>query len=101
MRSAEFEPTDIRFANPRFTAEAISSNQSILAVIESVARRHDATLGQVAIAWTLAQGEHVLPIPGTKRLNYLEENIAAASLSLTEADLASLTAAPPPVGARY
>ena len=101
VRSAGFEPADIRFANPRFTAEAISSNQAILAVIENVAKRHDATLGQVAIAWTLAQGEHVLPIPGTKRLNYLEENIAAASLPLTEADLASLTAAPPPVGARY
>jgi aryl-alcohol dehydrogenase-like predicted oxidoreductase len=101
LRSAGFEPTDIRFANPRFTAEAISSNQAILAVIEGVAKRHGATLGQVAIAWTLAQGEHVLPIPGTKRLNYLEENIAAASLSLTEADLATLNAAPPPAGARY
>jgi aryl-alcohol dehydrogenase-like predicted oxidoreductase len=101
LRSAGFEPTDIRFANPRFTAEAISSNQAILAVIEGVAKRHGASLGQVAIAWTLAQGEHVLPIPGTKRLNYLEENIAAASLSLTEADLATLNAAPPPAGARY
>jgi aryl-alcohol dehydrogenase-like predicted oxidoreductase len=101
VRSSGFEPADIRSANPRFTAEAISSNQAILAVIENVASRHGATLGQVAIAWTLAQGGHVLPIPGTKRLNYLEENIAAASLSLTEADLASLDAAPPAVGARY
>jgi aryl-alcohol dehydrogenase-like predicted oxidoreductase len=101
VRSARFEPADIRSANPRFTAEAISGNQPILAVIAEVASRHDATLGQVAIAWTLAQGEHVLPIPGTKRLNYLEENIAAASLPLTDADLASLNAAPPAVGARY
>ncbi len=101
VRSAGFEPTDIRSANPRFTAEAISGNQPILAVIETVANRHDATLGQVAIAWTLAQGEHVLPIPGTKRLNYLEENIAAASLPLTEADLAALDAAPRAIGARY
>jgi aryl-alcohol dehydrogenase-like predicted oxidoreductase len=101
VRSAGFESTDIRFANPRFTAEAISGNQAILAVIENVASRHGATLGQVAIAWVLAQGEHVLPIPGTKRLNYLEENIAAASLSLPEADLAALNAAPPAVGDRY
>src|SRR6185437_8085501 len=101
VRSAGFEPTDIRFANPRFTAEAISTNQAILAVVEGVAKRHGATLGQVAIAWTLAQGEHVLPIPGSKRLGYLEENIAAASLSLTEADLAALNAAPPAEGARY
>ena len=101
VRSAGFEPADIRSANPRFTAEAISGNQPILAVLETVAKRHGATLGQVAIAWTLAQGEHVLPIPGTKRINYLEENIAAAYLPLTEADLASLNAAPPAVGARY
>lgn len=101
VRSPGFEPTDIRFANPRFTAEALSSNQSILAVIENVASRHGAKLGQVAIAWTLAQGEHVLPIPGTKKINYLEENIASASLHLTEADLAALNAAPPAVGDRY
>jgi aryl-alcohol dehydrogenase-like predicted oxidoreductase len=101
LRSAGFEPTDIRFTNPRFTAEALAGNQSILAVIENVASRHGATLGQVAIAWTRAQGTHVLPIPGTKRLHYLEENFAAASLSLTEADLAALDAAPPAVGDRY
>jgi aryl-alcohol dehydrogenase-like predicted oxidoreductase len=102
VRSSGFEPADIRSANPRFTADAISANQSILAVIENVASRHGATLGQVAIAWTLAQGGgQILPIPGTKRLNYLEENIAAASLSLTEADLASLDAAPPAAGDRY
>ncbi|HEY3906988.1 MAG TPA: aldo/keto reductase [Streptosporangiaceae bacterium] len=101
LRSAGFEPADIRFANPRFTAEALAGNQTILAIIENVASRHGAKLGQVAIAWTLAQGEHVLPIPGTKRLHYLEENFAAVSLSLTEADLASLNAAPPAVGDRY
>ena len=101
VRSAGFEPADIRSANPRFTAEAISGNQPILAVLATVAKRHGATLGQVAIAWTLAQGEHVLPIPGTKRINYLEENIAAAYLPLTEADLVALNAAPPAVGARY
>lgn len=98
---AGFQPDDIRFANPRFTAEAIERNQALLAVIRRVARRHDATLAQVAIAWTLAQGPHVLAIPGTKRVGYLEENCAAAELELSAADLADLDALPPAVGDRY
>jgi aryl-alcohol dehydrogenase-like predicted oxidoreductase len=101
VRSAAFEPDDIRFGNPRFSAEAIAANRAILDVVGAVAGRHDATPGQVAIAWVLAQGEHVLPIPGTKRVRYLEENCAAADLSLTPADLADLAALPAPVGARY
>jgi aryl-alcohol dehydrogenase-like predicted oxidoreductase len=96
-----FQPDDIRFANPRFTAEAIERNQALLAVIRRVARRHGATLAQVAIAWTLAQDRHVLAIPGTKRLSYLEENCAAADLELSEEDLADLDAMPEAVGARY
>lgn len=96
-----FRPDDIRFANPRFTAEAIERNQALLAVIRRVARRHGATLGQVAIAWTLAQGPHVLAIPGTKRIGYLEENCRAAELELTGEDLADLDAMPEAVGDRY
>jgi aryl-alcohol dehydrogenase-like predicted oxidoreductase len=101
VQRAAFEPDDIRFANPRFTADAISRNQALLDVIRAVARRHDATLAQVAIAWTLAQGPHVLSIPGTKRVSYLEENCAAAELELTEQDLAELDAMPPAAGDRY
>jgi aryl-alcohol dehydrogenase-like predicted oxidoreductase len=96
-----FRPDDIRFANPRFTAGAIERNQALLAVIGRVARRHDATLAQVAIAWTLAQGEHVLLIPGTKRIGYLEENCRAADLELTREDLADLDAMPQAAGDRY
>ncbi len=96
-----FEPDDIRFGNPRFTAEAIAANQEILDVIERVARRHNASLAQVSLAWVLAQGDHVVPIPGTKRLPYLEDNCQAAGLDLTPADLADLDAIPPAVGDRY
>jgi aryl-alcohol dehydrogenase-like predicted oxidoreductase len=96
-----FQPDDIRFANPRFTAEAIERNQALLAVIRRVARRRGATLAQVAIAWILAQGQHVLAIPGTKQIAYLEENCAAADLELTGEDLAALDAMPQAVGDRY
>ena len=60
-----------------------------------------ATPAQVAIAWVLAQGEHVVPIPGTKRVRYLEENVAAADLLLGEHALAALDALPVPTGSRY
>ena len=96
-----FRPDDIRFANPRFTAGAIERNQALLAVIRRVAGRHGATLAQVAIAWTLAQGPHVLAIPGTKRVGYLEENCRAAELELTPEDLADLDAMPQATGDRY
>ncbi len=96
-----FGPDDIRFGNPRFTAGAIAANRAILAVIERIARRHDASLAQVSLAWVMAQGEHVVPIPGTKRLPYLEENCRAADFQLTAADLAELDAMPAAFGARY
>ncbi len=101
VRSADFEPDDIRSGNPRFTAGAMARNRAILAVIERVARRHDATPAQVSIAWVLAQAGHVLAIPGTKRLRYLEENCQAADLELSAADLAGLDAMPQASGARY
>lgn len=101
VRSGEFEADDIRSGNPRFTEDAIERNQAILAVIERVARRHNASLAQVAIAWVLAQGEHVVPIPGTKQVRYLEENCRAADLDLSREDLAELDGAPHPIGDRY
>jgi aryl-alcohol dehydrogenase-like predicted oxidoreductase len=66
-----------------------------------VAERVGATPAQVALAWVLAQGEHVLPIPGTKRVKHVEENAAAAELALTADELATLDALPPAVGSRY
>lgn len=101
VRSAAFQADDIRSGNPRFNASAIEANQAILAVIDRVARRYDATLAQVSIAWVLAQGEHVVPIPGTKQVRYLEENCRAADLDLDARDLAELDALPEAVGDRY
>jgi aryl-alcohol dehydrogenase-like predicted oxidoreductase len=96
-----FDPRDFRSSNPRFTDEAIASSLEIVAVVRRVAERHGGTPAQVALAWTLAQGDHVLPIPGTKRLGYLEENVAAAALMLSEDDLAALEAVPQPSAPRY
>lgn len=70
-------------------------------MVKEVAARHDATPAQVAIAWTLAQGDHVIPIPGTKKTRYLRDNAGAADLDLTAADLADLDALPAAVGGRY
>ncbi len=101
VRSAEFAADDIRFGNPRFTAGAIARNEAILAVIERVARRHGASLAQICLAWVLAQGEHVVPIPGTKRVPYLEANCQAADLELSARDLADLDSVPAAIGDRY
>lgn len=92
---------DARRRWPRFQQEAFAANQAIVDAVRRVADRHDAEPGQVALAWVLAQGEHVVPIPGTKRIPYLEENMAAADLLLTSADLDELDALPAAVGARY
>jgi len=96
-----FEDGDFRGRNPRFTAEARAANQAIADRVREIADSLDATPAQVAIAWTLAQGDHVIPIPGTKKLRYLEDNLGAAELQLSAADLAELDALPAPVGSRY
>jgi aryl-alcohol dehydrogenase-like predicted oxidoreductase len=97
----ELPEGDARRNWPRFEQEALEANRAIVDAVQRVAARHDATPGQIALAWTLAQGEHVVPIPGTKRLPYLEENAAAADLDLTAEDLAELDAVPEAVGTRY
>ncbi|MBO2462724.1 aldo/keto reductase [Actinomadura violacea] len=101
VTAADFEDTDFRGANPRFQEEALKANLRIVDVVKAVAERHGATPAQVAIAWTLAQGDHVIPIPGTKKQRYLRDNAAAADLDLTETDLAELDAVPAAVGGRY
>lgn len=101
VTSSEFESNDFRASNPRFTAEAMAANQAIVDAVLAIAAGNGATAGQVAIAWTLAQGDYVVPIPGTKRLPYLEENTAAADVRLSSTDLAALSALPAPVGDRY
>jgi aryl-alcohol dehydrogenase-like predicted oxidoreductase len=92
---------DFRSANPRFTAEAMSANAAIVDGVREVADRHGATPAQVALAWVLAQGRHVVPIPGTKRRRWLEENATATSLELTDRDRADLAALPASVAPRY
>jgi aryl-alcohol dehydrogenase-like predicted oxidoreductase len=101
ITAASFDERDFRATNPRFTEEAIASNQGIVRAVRAVAERVGASPAQVALAWTLAQGRHVMPIPGTKRLRYLEENLAAASVSLSSDDLVALDAMPVSSAPRY
>ncbi|MFF0788756.1 aldo/keto reductase [Streptomyces spiralis] len=87
-----FEPDDLRARHPRFTAEMMAANQPIVAGLRRVAARHgeDVTPGQVALAWVLAQGPHVVPVPGAKRERWVVENAGATDLRLTPEDLAEL-----------
>ena len=96
-----FDENDFRARNPRFSREALEGNRRIVEAVKAVAERLSATPAQVAIAWTLAQGEHVVPIPGTKKMRRLEENAAAADLDLPEDALADLERIPASVAPRY
>ncbi len=88
--STEFSEGDIRGGLPRFTVEARHANQAVVDLVRRVADAKGATPGQVAIAWLLARKAWIVPIPGTRRLERLEENLAAADLSLTAEDVAQL-----------
>ncbi len=95
---------DFRRINPRFTGEALQANLSLVQRVRAIADGKGVTPGQLALAWVLAQGPDVVPIPGTKRVSYLEENVAAAAVQLTGQDIADLEAALPAdavVGERY
>jgi aryl-alcohol dehydrogenase-like predicted oxidoreductase len=101
---ADLAADDYRHRQPRFAAENIPANLRLVAAIESVATAMSATPAQVALAWVLSRGRDVVPIPGTKRRRFLEENTAALALELTPAELAALDAACPPgaaAGTRY
>ena len=91
---------DYRRTLPRFADENLEANLALVEEIRAVAARYEATPGQVALAWVLAQGNDVAPIPGTKRRRYLEENARALSVELSEDDILSLSKLTP-VGARY
>ncbi len=95
----QLEATDFRRSNPRF--ENLESNVRIVEQVDAVAAEIGAKPGQVALAWLLAQGDDIAPIPGTKRVAYLEENVAAESLLLSTDQLAQLDAVAAPVGDRY
>lgn len=91
-----FEPDDVRARHPRFTAEMTAANQPIVAGLRRIARRHgdDVTPAQVALAWVLAQGRQVVPVPGAKRERWVVENAGAAELRLTAEDLVEVAGLP-------
>ncbi|MFI8894612.1 aldo/keto reductase [Streptomyces paradoxus] len=97
---AGFEADDPRARHPRFTGEMMAANQPVVAGLRRVARRHgtDVTPAQVALAWVLAQGPHVVPVPGTKQERWVTENTAAAALRLTAGDLEEIAELPPARG---
>lgn len=93
--------SDFRRSNPRFLEEALAQNLRIVDEVEAVAADAGATPAQVALAWLLAQGDDIAPIPGTKRVERLEENVGADALVLTPAQLDRLGSLQAPVGDRY
>jgi aryl-alcohol dehydrogenase-like predicted oxidoreductase len=99
-----FTPGDIRTTIPRFEADARKANQTLVEQLGTIAAHKNATLAQIALAWLLAQQPWIVPIPGTRRLERLEENIGAADVELTGDDLAEIDAATGQVdiqGGRY
>jgi len=92
---------DFRRSNPRFEGDNLAANIGIVEKVDAVAAEQGAKPGQVALAWLLAQGDDIAPIPGTKRIAYLEENVAADALVLTPAQLETLSALPAAAGDRY
>jgi aryl-alcohol dehydrogenase-like predicted oxidoreductase len=103
--TSKLDSKDMRATRyPRFSGEAFDRNMVLVDRLEAIAQRKGATASQLALAWVLAQGQDVIPIPGTKRRKYLEENAAAVDITLTGADLDELEAAMPLneiVGDRY
>jgi aryl-alcohol dehydrogenase-like predicted oxidoreductase len=96
-----FDERDFRARNPRFTRAALHANLAIVERVRAVAERLGATPAQVALAWVLAQDERVVPIPGTTKVERVEENVGAAFVALDAADLEELDSVPDTVGDRY
>jgi aryl-alcohol dehydrogenase-like predicted oxidoreductase len=98
----ELEEGDFRRHGPRFTGENLEHNLGLAARVRELARERGITPGQLALAWVLHRGEHIVPIPGTKRVSYLEENVAADDVQLSEADVRAIAdAIPAAAGTRY
>jgi aryl-alcohol dehydrogenase-like predicted oxidoreductase len=103
-RPEDFPEDDFRRFHPRFTGENFEKNIALVHEIEAMAREKGVTAAQLALAWVLAQGEDIVPIPGTKRRTYLDQNIAALEIRPTDAELARLDEILPPgaaAGPRY
>ena len=98
----DLDPDDYRRMSPRFQGENFEKNLELVDRIDELAREKGVTPGQLALAWVLARYEHAAPIPGTKRVKFLEENVAAVDVELTPDELAAIAEAlPEPSGDRY
>jgi aryl-alcohol dehydrogenase-like predicted oxidoreductase len=104
QRAEEYPEGDFRRGDPRYQGENFDANVRAASVVRDMAARKHATPGQIALAWLLHKGDDIVPIPGTKRRTYLEENVAAADVQLTQAEMATLDASLAPekiAGPRY
>lgn len=100
----DLDKADFRRNNPRFQGDNMQKNLQILARLEEIAAEKGCSTAQLALAWVLAQGKDIVPIPGTRRIKYLEQNVAAVNVSLTSQDLARIDEIAPPgvaSGLRY
>jgi aryl-alcohol dehydrogenase-like predicted oxidoreductase len=103
-RFEDLPASDRRRFFPRFQGENFAKNLDLVARVRQIAGDRGVSPGQLALAWVLARGSDIVPIPGTKRRSYLEENVAAARIELSSADLAAIDAVAPKgvaAGARY
>ena len=92
VSAATIESDDFRLTTPRFSEASMQKNQALVDVVKRVAAGHHATAAQVALAWVLQQGSDIVPIPGTKRVTYLEDNAGAVDIRLTDDDVRELNA---------
>lgn len=102
--NTKFDKSDFRSSLPRFTPEALKANQTLVELLNNIAQKKEATPAQIALAWLLAQKPWIVPIPGTTKLNRLDENISAENIELTRDDLREIDAAASKIeiqGARY
>jgi aryl-alcohol dehydrogenase-like predicted oxidoreductase len=104
LKRNDFAENDFRKISPRFQGENFSKNLELVERVKSIAAEKKCTPAQLALAWVMGQGDDIVPIPGTKRRKYLDENLAAMQVKLTPADMARINEAAPPgvaVGLRY
>jgi aryl-alcohol dehydrogenase-like predicted oxidoreductase len=104
VKSAEFGPKDFRRISPRFQGDNFQKNLQLVTRVEQIAKEKRCTPAQLALAWVLAQGQDIVPIPGTKRRTYLDQNLGALDITLTPADLRQIDGVLPrgaAVGSRY
>jgi aryl-alcohol dehydrogenase-like predicted oxidoreductase len=102
--NTKFDTTDFRNILPRFTPEALKANQALIDLLARIAGQKKATTAQIALAWLLAQKPWIVPIPGTTKLERLDENIGAVAVELTSDDLREIDSAASKItvqGARY